>query len=81
MAVDTKQQRTFKKQTNQQVSGYSHKLPVLLDRVARRITSYLQELKGKGNDNPEVRICIFILYVYVFVYLYFSARGVPTPST
>lgn len=38
-----------------QVSGYSHKLPVLLDRVARRITGYLQELKAKGDSDPEVR--------------------------
>lgn len=40
---------------HEQVSGYSHKLPVLLDRVARRIASYLQELKGKGDEDPEVR--------------------------
>lgn len=37
-----------------QVSGYSHKLPVLLDRVVKRTRSLLDEIAAK-HDDPEVR--------------------------
>lgn len=35
------------------MSGYSHKLPVLLDRVVKRTRSLLDEIADK-HDDPEV---------------------------
>jgi hypothetical protein len=36
------------------VSGYSHKLPVLLEKVAGKAKGLLQEIKDKGANDPEV---------------------------
>ncbi|KAM3567734.1 hypothetical protein VYU27_010125, partial [Nannochloropsis oceanica] len=38
------------------VSGYSHKLPVLLSKVAGKTKGLLQEIKQKGPNDPEVQL-------------------------
>ncbi|EWM30042.1 insulin-degrading enzyme [Nannochloropsis gaditana] len=37
------------------VSGYSHKLPVLLKKVAGKAKGLLQEIKDKGANDPEIQ--------------------------
>ncbi|EKU21330.1 insulysin [Nannochloropsis gaditana CCMP526] len=37
------------------VSGYSHKLPVLLEKVAGKAKGLLQEIKDKGANDPEIQ--------------------------
>jgi insulysin len=40
---------------NVKVSGYSHKVSVLLERVMAKVMALLQEYREKGDADPEVR--------------------------